>query len=262
MREERDDVVPDLGLDRLHAAVVEARGGADPRGRAGGHGPPRLARARRRQLHLEPALQPARVTPRPEHLRPRVARDHSVLRGASASTSGSVSVRPSRSSVSVRRSPTNSAVDAAPARRPPSSPRARSPCGCGRRDLHARPSPRARPGSTRVTTMPPSSAQPSCCARRPSTTWTCIPGHATPHPPEARHLVEDAPRQVDRDGEADAHRAAAADEDEGVDPDHLAVRVHQRAAAVAGVDGGVGLDHVLVDPGLGGPALDVAVAWR
>ena len=47
-------------------------------------------------------------------------------------------------------------------------------------------------------------------------------------------------------------------EDERVDADDLAVAVHQRAAAVAGIDGGVGLDHVLVHAALGRLRLDVA----
>ena len=46
---------------------------------------------------------------------------------------------------------------------------------------------------------------------------------------------------VDRDREADAGRVAG---DRGVDADDRAVGVEQRAAAVAGVDRGVGLDEV------------------
>ena len=51
---------------------------------------------------------------------------------------------------------------------------------------------------------------------------------------------------VDRDGEADADVAllAGVGEDRGVDADHLAARVEQRAARVAGIDRGVGLQHV------------------
>ena len=40
--------------------------------------------------------------------------------------------------------------------------------------------------------------------------------------------------------------AAALAEDAGVDADQLAAAVDQRAAGVAGIDGGVGLDEVLV----------------
>ena len=64
----------------------------------------------------------------------------------------------------------------------------------------------------------------------------------------ARHLALPELRQealggIDRSGEAEALRAAAADG--GVDADHFAVDVHQRAARIAEVDGGVGLDEVL-----------------
>ena len=50
---------------------------------------------------------------------------------------------------------------------------------------------------------------------------------------------------VDGDGEADALVAAGVAGDGRVDADDLAVEVDQRAAAVAGVDGGVGLQEVL-----------------
>ena len=46
-------------------------------------------------------------------------------------------------------------------------------------------------------------------------------------------------------GEADAHAAARARVDRGVDAFEVAVDVDQRAARIAGVDGGVGLDEVL-----------------
>ena len=52
-------------------------------------------------------------------------------------------------------------------------------------------------------------------------------------------------RQVDRNRKADAgarFRAA----DGGVDTDHLPVEVDQRTAAVARIDGGIGLDEILV----------------
>ena len=54
------------------------------------------------------------------------------------------------------------------------------------------------------------------------------------------------PREVARHGEADPLVAAGLAVDRGVDPDQLAARVDQRAAGVAGVDRGVGLDEVLV----------------
>jgi sec-independent protein translocase protein TatC len=69
--------------------------------------------------------------------------------------------------------------------------------------------------------------------------------------PAARHLavphqaVHHLLGQVDGNGEADAHAAAGAGVDGGVDADEVAVHVDQRAAGVAGVDRRVGLDEVL-----------------
>ena len=59
---------------------------------------------------------------------------------------------------------------------------------------------------------------------------------------------------VDRDREADFLHAGA---DRHIDADDLAVDVDQRSAAVAGVDGGVGLDQVLIRLGI--VDFDVAV---
>ena len=61
-------------------------------------------------------------------------------------------------------------------------------------------------------------------------------------------LREEALGGVDRRREAEALRAAGADG--GIDADHFAVDVEQRAAGVAEVDGGVGLDEVLERAGL------------
>src|SRR4051794_6881462 len=60
-------------------------------------------------------------------------------------------------------------------------------------------------------------------------------------------LGQEPPRRVDRDREADAHvaGAAAAGLDLGVDADHAAGRVEQRAAGVTGVDRRVGLDDAV-----------------
>ena len=62
--------------------------------------------------------------------------------------------------------------------------------------------------------------------------------------PAVLELGGDVGSGLDRNGEADALVAAALAFDLGVDPDHLARAVDQRAARVAGVDRGVGLDHV------------------
>ena len=59
-------------------------------------------------------------------------------------------------------------------------------------------------------------------------------------------LAEDLAGEVARHGEADALVAAALAEDRRVDADQLAARVDERAAGVAGIDRGVGLDEVLV----------------
>src|SRR5207302_5981035 len=69
---------------------------------------------------------------------------------------------------------------------------------------------------------------------------------------ELDQLLHDAASHVHRDREADADVAAGAREYRGVDPDQLAAQVHQRAAGVARIDRGVGLNEVLeavgVDP--------------
>ena len=54
------------------------------------------------------------------------------------------------------------------------------------------------------------------------------------------------------DGEADA---LAAGHDGGIDAHHFALEVEQGAAAVAGVDGGVGLEEVIIGAGADDPAL-------
>ena len=51
--------------------------------------------------------------------------------------------------------------------------------------------------------------------------------------------------QIDRHREANALVAARVGRNGRVDADHFAVEIHQRPAAVAGIDGRVGLDEVL-----------------
>ena len=65
---------------------------------------------------------------------------------------------------------------------------------------------------------------------------------AARHAAALPELRQDRRRAVDRHGEADVARARA---DRGVDADDLAARVDQRPAAVAEVDGRVGLDVVV-----------------
>lgn len=47
--------------------------------------------------------------------------------------------------------------------------------------------------------------------------------------------------QVDRDGKTKASPRARANQ--GIDPNHLAITVHQGPAGITGVDGGVGLNQ-------------------
>ena len=60
-----------------------------------------------------------------------------------------------------------------------------------------------------------------------------------PHLAAAHELARDPPQRVDRDGEGQPVAAALGDH-----PDHAALAVQQRAAGVARVDRGVGLDRV------------------
>ena len=68
---------------------------------------------------------------------------------------------------------------------------------------------------------------------------------AQPAPPylsEADQVVDHELHRVDRDGKTDSHAAARGREDHTVDTNHLSLRVQQRPAGIAAVDGGVGLD--------------------
>ena len=73
--------------------------------------------------------------------------------------------------------------------------------------------------------------------------WITTPSQPRVTLPAGSELRQDLLGHVDRNGEADRVRARV---DRGVDADHLAREVEQRAARVAGVDGGVGLDEVVV----------------
>ena len=70
-----------------------------------------------------------------------------------------------------------------------------------------------------------------------------------PHLAEVQDLVDHRARHVGRHREADADVAARRPDDRGVDADQLAAQVDERAAGVAGVDRGVGLDELLVAVG-------------
>ena len=73
---------------------------------------------------------------------------------------------------------------------------------------------------------------------------------AAPHTAVQDQLAEHELRGVARDREADALRAA---DDRGIDTDHLAARIDQRPAGIAGIERRVGLDHILDQPAVAGP---------
>src|SRR6267143_2404686 len=65
-------------------------------------------------------------------------------------------------------------------------------------------------------------------------------------------VVGDVLRGVDGDGEADPGSRSAGRIDGGVDADHFTVRIDERAAGVAAIDGCVGLDSFVDKGGLAG----------
>ena len=87
-----------------------------------------------------------------------------------------------------------------------------------------------------------------------------LDAHAEPAAPrlaELAELIDDGDRGVRRHRKADADRAAGRRDDRGVDADDVAVEVEQRAAGIAAIDGGVGLNVIVVRA-----RIDVAVARR
>ena len=76
-----------------------------------------------------------------------------------------------------------------------------------------------------------------------------LTGRADPgktHATAAFHALHYPPRQVGGNGETDPDIAAGARIDRGVDAGQFAIRGDQRAAGIAGIDGGVGLDEELI----------------
>src|SRR6266478_4050086 len=65
-------------------------------------------------------------------------------------------------------------------------------------------------------------------------------------------IVGDAFRSVDGDGEADAGSGSAGRVDGGIDADHFTVRVDERAAGIAAIDGRIGLNGFVDEGGLAG----------
>ena len=83
---------------------------------------------------------------------------------------------------------------------------------------------------------------------------------AAPDPAELADLFVDGADDVGRGGKAHAFVAAALGEDEGVNTDEAAFGVDEGSAAVAGIDGGVGLDvdHGVIGSDLAGDGADDA----
>src|SRR5262249_26300876 len=65
-------------------------------------------------------------------------------------------------------------------------------------------------------------------------------------------VVRDGFCGVDGNGEADARGRTARREDGGVDADDFAVRIDERAAGIAAIDGSVGLNGFIDEGGLAG----------
>ena len=65
------------------------------------------------------------------------------------------------------------------------------------------------------------------------------------HPASPDDVVIHARHHIDGQREADALISAALRRDHGVDADHLAANIQQRSAAVAGIDGRIGLNEAL-----------------
>src|SRR4029077_2551303 len=71
---------------------------------------------------------------------------------------------------------------------------------------------------------------------------------AAAHFAEFAELIDHRHGGVGRHREADAARTAGPRDDRGVDADDLAVEAEQRAAGIAAIDGGVGLNVIVVRP--------------
>ena len=87
-----------------------------------------------------------------------------------------------------------------------------------------------------------------------------LDAHAEPAAPrlaKLAQLIDNRGRTVGGHCEADADRAAGRRNDRGVDADHFAIEVEQRAAGIAAVNGGVGLYVIVIRP-----RIDIAVARR
>ena len=66
--------------------------------------------------------------------------------------------------------------------------------------------------------------------------------------------------QRNGNGKTDSSAGAGSRQDRGVDPDQLATQIHQGAAGVARVDGGIGLQKVLEPVSVGDDVLNTILA--
>ena len=72
------------------------------------------------------------------------------------------------------------------------------------------------------------------------------------HPAIGDQVVGDTFCSIDRDGESDARGGSRRSIDRGIDANDFAVRVDQRAAGIAAVDGGIGLNGFIDEGSLAG----------
>jgi hypothetical protein len=92
----------------------------------------------------------------------------------------------------------------------------------------------------------PSSAQPQCPGQFGSEILRGRTKAPAPHLPVLDQLGHHGAGHPAGHGEPDPHVAAGGGEDRAVDPDQLAAQIDQGAPRVARVDGGIGLNEVLV----------------
>ena len=93
------------------------------------------------------------------------------------------------------------------------------------------------------TSAPRGRSRPKASANCAFTSWICTPMRPRVTLPVLTSCCAHVVGHVDRDGERDAHVAAAAAVDLRVDADDFAVEIEQRAAGVAGIHRDVGLDE-------------------
>ena len=101
-------------------------------------------------------------------------------------------------------------------------------------------------GAMLATSAPAGSFKPRLVAISPVTFCTCTPSQPRRVSPKLLELIDDLQGAVRGHRKADADRAAGRREDGRVHADDLAVHVEKRPAGIAAVDGGVGLQEIVV----------------